>query len=147
MTISNLRKWSVWIALAVWLESPIFTEEMMAAVINCVQTAPASAHLRQNRTTFRIPALRGNPPTRMLTKRKQERTETTRCVSLVCLCILCPQQCKKKKKTYWGRVERYFQWLPVASIRKGVIFVTIPPQNKVYLSVKRQRFTRIQMIT
>lgn len=29
---------------AVWLTSPVFTVEMMAAVIDRVQTAPASAH-------------------------------------------------------------------------------------------------------
>lgn len=64
-------------------------------------------------------------------------------VYLVCLCILCPQQ---YKNTFWVRVEQYFQWLLVARIRKYVIFVTIPAQNKVYLSVKRQRFPGILMI-
>lgn len=29
---------------AVWLKSPVFAVEMMAAVINRVQTSPASAH-------------------------------------------------------------------------------------------------------
>lgn len=75
----------------VWLTPPNFTLEMMAAVIACVQTAPASAH----KNTIReypggIPKFTPNvdqPQT------KQERNETTHCASLVCLCILCLQQC------------------------------------------------------
>lgn len=78
----------------VWLTSPNFTVEMMAAVINRVQTAPASAHkntIQESSGLWGIPKFTPNvdqPQT------KQERNETTRCVSLVCLCILCLQQCK-----------------------------------------------------
>lgn len=36
------------------------------------------------------------------------------------------------------------RWPPLGNL---IIFVTIPPENKVYLSVKRQRFTVKQMTT
>lgn len=58
-------------------------------------------------------------------------------VSLFCLC-LCLQQ-------HSGKRWRIFS--KTASVRKCVIFVTIPPENKVYLSVKRQRFTIMHMDT
>lgn len=146
----NRANESVWMkdAEAVWPGSPVFAVETMAAVINCAQTAPASAHSKQKRKKHSGFLLFGGDPQAHLqcwpwANRREPRQ---RGVHLLFVCVFCVRNSvKKKKKTFWGRVERYFQWLPVASIRKGVIFVTIPPQNKVYLSVKRQRFTGIQM--
>lgn len=125
---------------AVWPTSPDFTVEMMAAVIDRVQTAPASAH---SNAIQESPGLSGDSQihTECFRNGGETRQHT---VYLLFVCVSCVCD---SVKAFWGRVEWYFQWLQVASVRKCVIFVTIPPENKVYLSVKRQRFTIIQMTT
>lgn len=96
---------------------------MMAAVIACVQTAPASAHKKKTKKKLSIPESRelecggrgiltlnvDQPQTKQEREREKKQTKkhTRRhCVSLVCLCTLCLQQCKRRKKiTSRGKVE------------------------------------------
>lgn len=113
------------------ITSPAFTVEMMAAVIDRVQSRSCVSSRKKKKhsgifLSFCGGAGRGGAP---------ETTVSVYSVSTITV------------NAFWGRVEWYFQWLHVASTRKCVIFVTIPPENKVYLSVKRQRFTIIQMST
>lgn len=95
----NKANESVWMkdAEAVWLGSPVFTVETMAAVINCVQTAPASAHSKQKRKTFRIPALRGDPQAHLQCWPWANRREPRqRGVHLLFVCVFCVRNSVKK---------------------------------------------------
>lgn len=120
---------------AVWLTSPVFAVEMMAAVIDRVQTAPASVHKNAIQESSGLGGF-PNSHRMFLTNHKRNGRETRRnIVYLLFVCVFCVYN---SVKAFWGRVEWYFQWLYVASVRKCVIFVTIPSENKIYLSVKRQ---------
>lgn len=118
---------STYSSSSVWLTSPVFSVEMI--VTDRVQTAPASAHQKHHSGIFwsSIPQFTANVfPT--------HHKSNVRVIYVSTYHV----------NAFWERVEWYFQWLSVAGVRKCVIFVTIPPENKVYLSVKRQRFTIIQ---
>lgn len=98
------------------LSSP---QKMMAPVINRVQTAPASAH---KNTIQESSGLFGggfpNSCRMFLNNHKQnpERNETTRCVSLVCLCILCLQQCKSILGEESNDIFNGFRWPALGNV-------------------------------
>lgn len=80
---------------------------MTAAVINRFQTAPASAHFKQKRKTFRIPALWGDPQLtsnvdQVQTGENRDNTVCVSCLSVYFVSTTVLKKTKEKKKKHSG---------------------------------------------
>lgn len=145
------------------LASSEFSVKKMATVIECVQTAPASAHqntIQEYSNLFLfffslvgwkgcIHRLYSLWLLLIYTKYFWPITNETERGQIMASLVLVPLFCVHYGvAAFWGRVEKYFFDGSRRPTLENVLFLLqYLLKIKVYLSVKRQRFTVIQMTT